>query len=549
MSKLIIRAEVLSAIKKIRSSNTLTNEFFQQIVDDLREITDLDFVADILIKEFIKFEDEQTTLIIKFFLTELLEKNFILEKFKKLLSDINLKDEIKLQCINYLKEIDDDLRYDEYIKFVDNPDALIDFDTEKLLSEAIYNPSVKVDFCDFLASLSDEDARLLLQSLGEEYTGDKLANILHPILFSTADLLTAKLIINLLGETKSVVAYLALEYFLKTLNDDELINLVKKQLKILKIAGIKSEQINDYYKLINDTSDIYECMMSFPDGHSNLAIITSRKNKNNNLIKTFLTVVNPKYGILDCFGLTDLTKSEYKRVIEKFTWDSEKITIPAELVKTLFLNAEEKNYENGIKIPYEYICWNLLLNDVAEIENYERFLSLNLDKTQITLAKLDKFFDSSLLDNWFIDEFENDAFSELIDCLNDELNKKNKNIIEYSESLIKQYLYKIYNDDELAYFNNKLLLAAYLAQKLDKLKTSSVFYSLISEKDFRELFLVEILKKSIYEYYLRKKEQFENISNAKNIFMKNNRAELSMDDKVKIFFMINEIEDKWAKNV
>lgn len=548
MSKLIIRAEILSAIKKIQSSNALTNEFFQQIINDLKKITDLDCAADVLIKEFIKFEDEQSTLIIKFLLTELLEKDFILEKFKKILSDVNLKDEIKLQCINYLKEIDDDLKYDDIVKYVDNPDALIDFDTENLLAEAVYNPAVKVDFCDFLASLSDEDARLLLQSLADEYSGDKLANILSPILFSTGDLLTLKIVINLLGETKSAIAYISLEKFLKNSGDDELIALVKKQLKVLKLAGIKNENIDEYYKSVNANSEIMECLVSFPDGHFNLAVITSRKYKNN-LIKTFLTVVNPKYGILDCFGLSDVTKYEYKRIIEKFTWDSNRINIPSELVKTIFERAEEKNYEYGIKIPYEYICWNILLNDVPEIENYERYLSLNLEKTEVNSKKMDKFFESSLLDNWFIDEFENDAFSELVESVNDELNKKNEKIIEYTENLINQYIHKIYDEDEIKHFNNKLLLSSYLAQKINKPKTSAMFYSLISEKDFRDVFLTEIIKKSIYEYYLRKKEQFENLSDTKNIFMKNNRQELSLNDKAKIFFMIKEIEDKWAKNV
>jgi len=118
-----------------------------------------------------------------------------------------------------LRDIDANWSYDDCGQYLDNPDELVDSDTRKILDSAIANPEVQIDFLDFLSSLPDTDKVVLLQSLGDDYSKDELANMLVPVFLSMPDTEAGKKALELLGNSKSQLAYHALNSALETADE------------------------------------------------------------------------------------------------------------------------------------------------------------------------------------------------------------------------------------------------------------------------------------------------------------------------------------------
>ena len=59
-------------------------------------------------------------------------------------------------------------------------------------------------------------------------------------------------------------------------------------------------------------------------------------------------------------------------------------------------------------------------------------------------------------------------------------------------------------------------------------------------------FLTNILRKSIYEYYINKRWQLKNVNNTTNIFKKN-VAPNSEFEHLQLDMIISTIENKWVK--
>ena len=91
----------------------------------------------------------------------------------------------KICALDFLRDIDTNWTYDDFDKYLDNPDEFIDSDTRKILDSAIANPEVQIDFMDFLSSLPDDDKITLLNSLANDYSEDELANMLIPVFLSS----------------------------------------------------------------------------------------------------------------------------------------------------------------------------------------------------------------------------------------------------------------------------------------------------------------------------------------------------------------------------
>ena len=133
-------------------------------------------------------------------------------------------------------------------------DEILDENTKQLLNTAIINPEVQIDFMDFLASLRTQDKITLLNSFGDDFSQDALANILIPVFcFQILPVQKAKEALKILGTTKSELALHILEDMSKIVTG-ELKQEVKRSLSTLKISGIREDKTEEFYRKILSNS-------------------------------------------------------------------------------------------------------------------------------------------------------------------------------------------------------------------------------------------------------------------------------------------------------
>ena len=178
------------------------------------------------------------------------------------------------------------------------------------------NPEAQIDFMDFLNALSDSDKILLIKSLDEDYANDALANILIPVYITYKGSDVSNTALEILGKTKSQLAYHALENSLKYADENEA-GKIKKTLSELKLSGVRIDNTIEFYKNILKESKPFKSYVSFPDGHGNVAIIFSRIRENKSL-QFLAVVISPQYGILDSFGFNSMTERDFYKIVDKF---------------------------------------------------------------------------------------------------------------------------------------------------------------------------------------------------------------------------------------
>ena len=111
---------------------------------------------------------------------------------------------------------------------------LVHFNTD-LLENAVFNPESMLDFLDFVSAISPKDRHLLLDSLSLDYSGDVLANIIYPILYSDFEDDFVLDVINVLAESKSSLAIAPFEYAINTSQNQNIVNACQVGLKKLKL--------------------------------------------------------------------------------------------------------------------------------------------------------------------------------------------------------------------------------------------------------------------------------------------------------------------------
>jgi hypothetical protein len=232
----------------------------------------------------------------------------------------------------------------EYERYVD-PLEIAEKDTQRLLHAALANPEVQIDFLDFIGSLNLDDQISLLQSLETEHTGDELANILIPVFLSQPNSETGRYALEMLGETKSQLAFAALKDIPEA----------KRAVAALKIAGVREDNTVEFYKNMLAGSTPYRFCITYPDGTGAQAVIFTRLKPENRA--QFAAVVIDDTSVLDCFGFNDISKFEADAIIERFYRGEQVVEVPPGVLKW-FLQQAEQN------MPYEYICWRNILADI-----------------------------------------------------------------------------------------------------------------------------------------------------------------------------------------
>ena len=530
MNKIQIKAEILATLAALMTSTQPQ----ATLITDLKKIEDKKTVLDILIRELVN-ANEQKAVMICWLLMELIDKSVLNDELWNVIKSPEYNDHIKMIAFNMLKDLGNKIDYDVISGYFEQFNDLINKETKQLLETAIMNPEAQIDFMDFLNAISDGDKILLIKSLEEDYAYDALANILIPVFLFYIDTEVGITALEILGRSKSQLAYHALEQA-KKFAPENLQGKINKSISELKMAGIRVDNTKEFYKEILKESKPYKIYTSFPDGHGNLAIIFSRIRANRNL--QFLAIVmNPRYGILDSFGFNSMTEKDFFKIVDKFYNYQEKYEISAGVARYLLEQAEESSHTNDEPIPYEYICWQSILLDI-EPEKPQ----IPLDKKELGQKDIDKLCLSDYVQNWFFDEITSEEFKNFIDKLSAEYKSNNFNVD--LDKFIADNFDSIYNAQELAYKLITFNLAAYLRLLKGDKELAQIFYSLNSNYSF----LTNIIRKSIYEYYVGKRYIVKNQRKASNIFEKKNQESDKDFKLLQLDMIISSIEARWVDN-
>ncbi len=530
MNKIQIKAEVLAALAAISTSAQPNSK----LLTDLKNIEDKKTVLEVLIRELVN-ASEQKALIICWMLMELIDKETLNNELWNVIKAPEYNDHIKMIAFNMLKDLGNKIDYDVISGYFEQFNDLINSETKQLLETAIMNPEAQIDFMDFLNAISDNDKILLIKSLEEDYAYDALANILIPVFLYYIGTEVGNVALDILGRSKSQLAYHALSRA-KQFAPEELLGKINKAVSELKMAGIRVDNTEDFYKNILKESHPYKTYISFPDGHGNMAVIFSRIRQNKSL-QFLALVINPKYGVLDAFGFNSMTEQDFYKIVDKFYNYQEKYEISHKIAKYLINQAEESSYANNEPIPYEYICWQSILLDI-ESEKPET----NLEKKELNQKDIDKLCLSDYVQNWFFDEITSEEFKNFIDKLS--LEFKSNNFTVDLDKFIADHFDEIYTAKELAYKLVTFNIAAYLRFIKGDKETAQVFYSLGSNYSF----LTNIIRKSIYEYYVGKRYILKNQRKASNIFEKRMQPQADDFKLLQLDMIISSIEAKWVDN-
>ena len=530
MNKIQIKAEILATISALSTSSQPNSA----LLTDLKMIEDKKTVLDILIKELIN-ASEQKALIICWLLTELIDKETLNNELWNVIKAPEYGDHIKMIAFNMLKDLGNKIDYDVISGYFEQFNELINKETKQLLDTAIMNPEAQIDFMDFLSSISDNDKIILIKSLEEDYANDALANILIPVFLFYIDTEVGNVALEILGRSKSQLAYHALENA-KKYAPENLLGKINKAISELKMSGIRVDNTEEFYKNILRESKPYKVYVSFPDGHGNMGIVFSRIRANKTL--QFLAIVtNPRYGILDSFGFNSMTERDFYKIIDKFYNYQEKYEINASVAKYLIDQAEEGSHTNNEPIPYEYVCWQSILLDIEPEKP-----NLYIEKRELNQKDVDKLCLSDYVQNWFFDEITSEEFKAFINKLSSEYKANNFDVD--LDKFIADNFDSIYTAKELAYKLITFNIAAYLRMLKGDKELAEIFYSLGSNYAF----LTNIIRKSIYEYYVGKRYILKNQRKTANVFEKKMQPNVDDFQLLQLDMIISSIEARWVDN-
>lgn len=548
-NKIQIRACILQEISKLKSIPAVSDRDIDGAISSLSQIQDKAFLCTTLLKEIdgsiVYFDGILGILALHLAASSVLEKCVFafLEK-----SDV--KDEKKLFLINLLTQAGITVEPNLIHLYIKDPDAVIDMETEHFLKMAEVNPEAQIDFLDFYYGVSKNDRDILLSSIIKDYSGDLLANILTPLIYSLDDNGGIIMCMEGLLKSKSYLAYAPLEWLIKSSDDAQIISLAKKTKNELKMAGLRKEITTfDYYKNLFKNSKPLTPFVSSIDGASNFSFVFAREHKNAT-ISTFFTVFNLKFGPVSCFGLSNISKKEYENILHRFFKDTEKIPLPLDFAKSLTEELTEVGMARKADIPYEYFCWRQFMYDIVPLnKSTATYIGENLCAVaELEEGDIKRALSSEYGAKCFF-SINKEKYPELFELVDniilsgvDDFGKVENLVIEF----LKNKKAKLVADE----LKERFLYEAYYLKCLDFKNLSSLFYSICNEAKIKKtgenslLKFVEFsIKKSIYEFFLNL-EEAKKAKERENIFLKKRRVE-NFDFNSKK--MIELIEENWIK--
>ena len=491
-----IKAEISKILSALEDVKDFDNYEVHYRLLDAQE--DKSVISKLLLKEI----NHDNSELIKYLLLRYSRKDELVENLWSIIKNKFTTNKAKIFALDLLRDIDSNWSYEDCNQYLDNPDEFLDEDTRKILDKAIINPEVQIDFLDFLSSLPQSDKMTLLNSLSNDFSKDELANILIPVFLSSPDSEYGKKALEILGNSKSQLAYHALNSALNYAPEN-LQPSIKKNISVLKLAGIREDNSKEFYKKLLIHSKPYKFCTTYPDGHGNQAVIFSRINDNTQRVQFVAVVIDDYKGIRDCFGFNNISPIECNTIIDKFYKGQAAVELSPEVIKGILDNAESKSTSG---IPYEYVCWKNLLADID-------FCDCKIDYDVKTLSdnEFENILKSDFTDFWFLNEGYSDEFDDF-------LNLANQTEAEDFDKIIDENLEKVFFDSEYKIWSERILTAAKLKHFTGDKKDAQNLYSLYNDEKLTKELFKNILRKSLYEYYFAKQDD-KKVSQIENMWV------------------------------
>ncbi len=479
-------------------------------------------LAKLLFKELSNSPKEKIP-VICFLLEHCLPKDELISGLWEILKNKNLATDVRIMVLNLLRELDSDWSYEDCSEYLDDAQEILDASTKELLNTAIINPEVQIDFMDFLQSIKTDDKITLLHTFEQDFDDDAFANILIPVFVSKPESAEGKEALKLLEATKSQLALHTLEKMLK-LTKGELNQNIRKSLAILKMSGMREDNTKEFYKKILAQTVPDKFYLTYPDGRGNVAMICTRKTSQNR-IRFISIVVNTDNGIKDCFGFFDISQFECDKILERFLKDEKVASVSPEAFVNILYNAEVLTLnKSSWELPYEYVCWSNLLSDIpCEEESFEQILKMQILPAKTGNDIFKRLEDMKISVHWFMDKDYSSEFEALI-----------KNLDKNPDEVLKEFYPLIFTQEEIQSWKNKLIISAYIKYVIGKDNEASEIYGLLYNEELFEKFLENILKKSIYEYFV--------------LIKYNKEINTQMFTSEMISDKIRYIEENWVQN-
>ncbi len=537
-SKIHKRAYILHEIAKLRALSCVSDSDVEAAIKELSKIEDKFFLCSILLKEIngsIAYFDGILALLAINLARNVLEKCVF-----TFLEKTSVTDEKKLFLINILNQAGIPVDMGLIHTYIKNPDAAVDSETEKFLKLAEVNPEAQIDFLDFYFGINEDDRSILLNTIINDYSGDHLANILIPLIYSIKEEEPLKTCIQGLLKSKSYLCYPPLDWLIKSSSNSSVISLSRKIKNELKIAGLRKNITTlEYYKELFKTSRPLDFYVSSIDGESNFSLVFARV-YDNGAISTFFAVFNLETGPVSCFGLSNITKTEYENILSRFFKDVEKIPLEFSFAKTLIDEFCDFALQNKTYIPYELLCWRQLTYDIEPLNvPLKEFMEQGLTPFNLSPADLRRATGSEYTSKWFFNY--SSKYPELVKLIDDICALEEENFRDF-DKITSDFVSKFENSVLCKILRKRFLYQSFFFKSLGFKNLSSLFASIYLEDEVLKDFFEFSIQRSIYEFFLNLEYLKEN-NDKRNIFIK--------EKKIKFFdfnskLMLELIEKKWT---
>ncbi len=537
-SKIQLRGLVLQAVLKFKDCNLPNDKEIKSCIKFLNDLDEKEFVVSLLLKE-ISPHSTQYDSILTLLLFSVSDEKTLSEQIFKLLNDKNISDFKKMHLINILRESGQSIDYNFIQTHIDNPDAIIDSETKKFLQDAQLSPEVLIDFFDFYFTVNADDKSMLVNSIINDYSGDELANILEPFAYFYPTICVDENILNAYLESKSYLALKPLKWCSEHLSDDNLLKIAKKNYKKMLLLGLdKNKKDCEIFSNFLSDSKPMNFWFSCADGNSNISCVFAR-HRDNGFIQTFFTVFNLSSGPIASFGFNEITKRDFNVILMRFFKSSLHAKISLKDGKTIFDTLASRGWKDNVKIPYEFVCWRRLTYDVEQSScSFSELLTQGLKKISVNKKVVSEFLNTDLFSSWFFNCKKAPPILEVIETLVQNM----PNHIDEINLMVENAANKLFSDLNFKNkFIEKILFQSYILLKSNMPNAANSLYSLTFDDNLVFEFLLTIIKKSLYFYFINEMYEQENISS--NIFSKN-AGDVQHCDTAKRILKV--IEEQWV---
>lgn len=421
-NKLFIRSEVLAVMSFLTAVEAPSKQDKLKQIKRLQAIHDQVAVQKILVKELQRTSSTSALQVVAELLMELGDITVLQEPLWALIENGSTPDDVKDISNLILRQLGDETDPNLYLDYLEDPAGLINRETERMLEVSTRNPEAQIDFIDFIYSLPVDEQGNLIRSLKDDYPIEYLQSLLIPALLAQPPMETQELILSILSEVRTKECALVLHDYQHWFTEFPYLNKAhKKAVSTLRLSGIYREELFEQYRkdlsqphALTEQSTVYQCFATIPDGIGNQGIVVSRERENGD-IAMLSVAVNDLHGIIDCFGFYELSKQDFQKLSEKFHEESSKINASPVYCLQKLKEAEQVNRKNQFRVPYEYTCWKVLLDDSANessidlIHHTKQWANENWHDASVNLYHHPDF------STWFLEEGDHPIVTSVLE--------------------------------------------------------------------------------------------------------------------------------------